>query len=167
MQVALFAALALTGGISPAQAQGSLTPIERAGRFWADMHTCNVEPATQSLIVRKLYDWARHTERNDNALTCTRDLRGDCYDKMTDMAMIHLCARVRCDKGPPPAAMPDCNVFLPRFKAMRLLSDEWQPRDGLRSLSSVGVKSRCREGSPGRPPIPRRCGCRRDRAAPR
>jgi hypothetical protein len=129
-RAAVLAALVIASGISAAKAQGNLTPTERAGRLMADMQHCAIDKTTADAVTRKLNDWVRHTERNDNALACTRDPK--CTGWTVEISMAYLCARVLCDKGPPPAAKPDCAEFVPRIKAMRIMRDDWQPKDGLR-----------------------------------
>lgn len=127
---AVWAVLFVLAGTSGALAQGNPSPNDRAGRLIADMRDCKLDKQTSDVVTRKLTDWVRHTQRNDNALTCTRDPK--CNGLTVEMTMGYLCARVPCDKGPPPAAPPDCSTFIPRLKAMRLLRDDWQPRDGLK-----------------------------------
>ena len=128
LPVALVAFLAASS-ISPVMAQGTLRPNDRAGRLIADMRDCAVDKPTSDTVTRKLNDWVRHTERNDNTLACTRDPK--CTGLTVEMTTAFLCARIPCDKGPPPAAKPDCAAFTRSFKAMRLMRDDWQPKDGL------------------------------------
>jgi len=119
----------MSAGMSVAQAQANLSPVEQAGRLIADMQDCAIDKSTANLVTRKLSDWVRHTQRNDNALTCTRDPA--CTGLTPEITTAYICARVPCTSTPP-AKRPDCNTFVPRLKAMRLLRDDWQPRDGLK-----------------------------------
>lgn len=111
-------------------AQATLKPQDQAGRLFADMQDCSVDKPTTDLVSRKLTDWIRHVEHGGNTLTCTPDPK--CSGLSPEVATAFLCARIPCDKGPPPAAKPDCRTFIPRLKSMKLLRDDWRPADGLR-----------------------------------
>jgi len=119
---------ALSATIGDVQAQPALTPQEQAGRFLADMHTCDVDRATNDLITKKVSDWYFHTKNGKNELSCTRDTK---CGMSADLAMPYLCARVQCAGASPPSPT-NCVTFMTRFKSMKLLRDDWRPADGLR-----------------------------------
>lgn len=110
------------------QAQPFSAAQEQAGRLLADMYACGVDKTTNDLTTRKVSDWYFHTQNGKNELSCTRDSK---CGMAADLAMPFLCARVLCSGMPPPAP-PNCATFMPRFKAMKLLRDDWRPADGLK-----------------------------------
>jgi hypothetical protein len=126
----LAAVVVLAGTTVDAHAQTALKPQDQAGRLLANMQDCGIERATTELVMKKVTDWYSHTKNGKNELSCTRDPKCGLAPEVTTA---YLCARIPCDKSsPPPAVKPDCATFLPRFKAMKLLRDDWRPSDGLR-----------------------------------
>lgn len=102
---------------------------DHGARLLADAKRCNIDRATETLLAKKITDRIWFLSDGDSSMRCTRD--PNCGGDV-DFMMAVLCKTIPCLGEPPPPPAPNCAMSMPRLKAMRIMTDQWRPADGLK-----------------------------------